>query len=99
MRMSKATFPLIEGGFDLCLPSKRTEVAIVALFFHSLQNSPILRSLIISELSLSLPSQSFQSGYLVTSSSWIWLRTAVRIINEIDLVPNLQNNSLMWASR
>eukprot|EP01126_Amoeba_proteus_P006659 TRINITY_DN1232_c0_g1_i7.p1 TRINITY_DN1232_c0_g1~~TRINITY_DN1232_c0_g1_i7.p1 ORF type:complete len:186 (-),score=15.09 TRINITY_DN1232_c0_g1_i7:172-729(-) len=97
MKSSKASFPITKGGFDICVPSKRTEAAIISLFFHVLQQSPILRLVILSESTLASPSQTSSLNYLSSSSSWNWLRTAVRIINELKLVPNICNNSLLWA--
>eukprot|EP01126_Amoeba_proteus_P012801 TRINITY_DN152_c0_g3_i4.p1 TRINITY_DN152_c0_g3~~TRINITY_DN152_c0_g3_i4.p1 ORF type:complete len:146 (-),score=5.19 TRINITY_DN152_c0_g3_i4:424-861(-) len=40
MKSSKASFPISKGGFNICIPSKRTEAAMVSLFFHILQQSP-----------------------------------------------------------
>eukprot|EP01126_Amoeba_proteus_P010875 TRINITY_DN142_c0_g1_i39.p1 TRINITY_DN142_c0_g1~~TRINITY_DN142_c0_g1_i39.p1 ORF type:complete len:190 (-),score=1.85 TRINITY_DN142_c0_g1_i39:1533-2102(-) len=72
MSSNKYCFPICKGGFDICLPSKRTEASIVSLFFHILQHSPFHIFL-------------------------LELRTAVRIINDLSLVPNVFDNSLMWA--
>eukprot|EP01126_Amoeba_proteus_P008138 TRINITY_DN1299_c0_g1_i12.p1 TRINITY_DN1299_c0_g1~~TRINITY_DN1299_c0_g1_i12.p1 ORF type:complete len:185 (+),score=15.04 TRINITY_DN1299_c0_g1_i12:787-1341(+) len=69
MKMNKTHFLISEGGFDLCLPSKRTEASIVTLFFYVLQNSPILQSVIMVKSSLSKPSQLSPFKYFDTSSS------------------------------
>eukprot|EP01126_Amoeba_proteus_P065309 TRINITY_DN9265_c0_g2_i2.p1 TRINITY_DN9265_c0_g2~~TRINITY_DN9265_c0_g2_i2.p1 ORF type:complete len:152 (+),score=1.91 TRINITY_DN9265_c0_g2_i2:236-691(+) len=77
---------------------KRIEAAITALFFHILQHSPILQSIIQSESSLATPTPASSNNYLYITSSWIWLRTAVCVINSLDLISNVIDNSLMWST-
>eukprot|EP01126_Amoeba_proteus_P038382 TRINITY_DN3998_c0_g1_i14.p1 TRINITY_DN3998_c0_g1~~TRINITY_DN3998_c0_g1_i14.p1 ORF type:complete len:140 (-),score=4.84 TRINITY_DN3998_c0_g1_i14:248-667(-) len=35
---------------------------------------------------------------LYSISSLSWLRTTVRVVNNLDFIPNVLNNSLMWST-
>eukprot|EP01126_Amoeba_proteus_P023290 TRINITY_DN23427_c0_g1_i1.p1 TRINITY_DN23427_c0_g1~~TRINITY_DN23427_c0_g1_i1.p1 ORF type:complete len:113 (+),score=2.47 TRINITY_DN23427_c0_g1_i1:2-340(+) len=70
---------------------------MVSLFFYVLQHSSLLKSVIMLESFLVSSFYAFPSEYLTASSSWNWLCTVIRIINDLNLVSNIINNTLMWA--
>eukprot|EP01126_Amoeba_proteus_P021828 TRINITY_DN2223_c0_g1_i15.p1 TRINITY_DN2223_c0_g1~~TRINITY_DN2223_c0_g1_i15.p1 ORF type:complete len:160 (+),score=11.13 TRINITY_DN2223_c0_g1_i15:494-973(+) len=63
MSAIKSSFPYDDGGFEMWIPSIRSHASTASLFFHLLNESPILRSII------------------------------VNIVNKLDLVPSISNNS------
>eukprot|EP01126_Amoeba_proteus_P021843 TRINITY_DN2223_c0_g1_i6.p1 TRINITY_DN2223_c0_g1~~TRINITY_DN2223_c0_g1_i6.p1 ORF type:complete len:299 (+),score=22.94 TRINITY_DN2223_c0_g1_i6:43-939(+) len=69
MSAIKSSFPYDDGGFEMWIPSIRSHASTASLFFHLLNESPILRSII------------------------------VNIVNKLDLVPSISNNSLMWSDK
>eukprot|EP01126_Amoeba_proteus_P059843 TRINITY_DN785_c0_g1_i22.p1 TRINITY_DN785_c0_g1~~TRINITY_DN785_c0_g1_i22.p1 ORF type:complete len:130 (+),score=1.05 TRINITY_DN785_c0_g1_i22:41-430(+) len=91
------TFPFSEGGFNMWLPSVRTEASTASLFFYLIQESPILRSVIQDEVKLSINTTTNNYDYLTTKTNWTWLNHVVKIVNELDLIPTIRNNSLMWS--
>eukprot|EP01126_Amoeba_proteus_P054125 TRINITY_DN6636_c0_g1_i2.p1 TRINITY_DN6636_c0_g1~~TRINITY_DN6636_c0_g1_i2.p1 ORF type:complete len:144 (-),score=8.16 TRINITY_DN6636_c0_g1_i2:507-938(-) len=97
MNAHKSSFLMFKGCFDLWIPSKRTEAAIVTLFYHILQHSPILRSVVLTKFTLATSSPSLSGNYLSSTSSWSWFQTAIHVINSLDLISNVMDNSLMWS--
>eukprot|EP01126_Amoeba_proteus_P061523 TRINITY_DN8267_c0_g1_i3.p1 TRINITY_DN8267_c0_g1~~TRINITY_DN8267_c0_g1_i3.p1 ORF type:complete len:141 (+),score=2.93 TRINITY_DN8267_c0_g1_i3:301-723(+) len=75
----------------------RAEASSASLFFYLLQESSILKSIILTETNLNTIFDKNTCNYLSCQTDWLWLKNVVRIINNLELIPKLENFSPMWS--
>eukprot|EP01126_Amoeba_proteus_P000509 TRINITY_DN1014_c0_g1_i5.p1 TRINITY_DN1014_c0_g1~~TRINITY_DN1014_c0_g1_i5.p1 ORF type:complete len:233 (-),score=-6.09 TRINITY_DN1014_c0_g1_i5:4-702(-) len=99
MALYKPLFPTSQGGFNMWLPSFRSKAVAISLFIHCIQHSEILQKIICSE-SLLCPNSNINTFDLLTANSnWLWLKSAVNLINLLKIVPKIAHNTLMWSCK
>eukprot|EP01126_Amoeba_proteus_P024378 TRINITY_DN2456_c0_g2_i4.p1 TRINITY_DN2456_c0_g2~~TRINITY_DN2456_c0_g2_i4.p1 ORF type:complete len:180 (+),score=2.85 TRINITY_DN2456_c0_g2_i4:2218-2757(+) len=97
MSQLKTVFPTTDGGFNMWIPFIRTKATTITLFFHCLQHSDTICSIIRNETSLGTNSIENPSNHLFSNSSWPWLMSAVNAVNLLDIVLKISSSSLMWS--
>eukprot|EP01126_Amoeba_proteus_P045806 TRINITY_DN5150_c0_g1_i16.p1 TRINITY_DN5150_c0_g1~~TRINITY_DN5150_c0_g1_i16.p1 ORF type:complete len:170 (+),score=6.98 TRINITY_DN5150_c0_g1_i16:36-545(+) len=66
------------------------------IIFHLLQESPILHSIIIKEISFFQTLEWQESWYLNVTSDCLWLKNTVRVLDKLHLLPNISKNFSLW---